>query len=128
MAPASFDVCVLADVIEHTRDPMATMLRAWELLKPGGTLFLATPSLDSWSGRLMRQRWMEFKPEHLFYFDERTVRTLLLAAGFTDVHVSAGRKTLSPDYVFAHFDRLRTEPAFAPDVEPYLQKIERAAF
>ena len=28
---------------------------------------------------------------------------------------------------FAHFDRLRTEPAFAPDVEPYLQKIDRAA-
>jgi hypothetical protein len=27
---------------------------------------------------------------------------------------------------FEHFDRLRS-PAFAPDVEPYLQKIERAA-
>jgi glutathione S-transferase len=27
---------------------------------------------------------------------------------------------------FAHFDRLRRHPAFAPDVEPYLEKIERA--
>jgi hypothetical protein len=28
---------------------------------------------------------------------------------------------------FAHFDRLRRHPAFAPDVEPYLEKIDRAA-
>jgi len=113
MPPASFDVCVLADVIEHTRDPMTTMVRAWELLKPGGTLFLATPSLDSWSGRLMRQRWLEFKLEHLFYFDERTVRTLLLAAGFNDLRIAAGRKTLSPDYVLAHFDRFPV-PVLSP--------------
>jgi hypothetical protein len=28
---------------------------------------------------------------------------------------------------FAHFDRLRAHPAFAPDVEPYLAKIDRKA-
>jgi glutathione S-transferase len=28
---------------------------------------------------------------------------------------------------FAHFERLRRHPAFAPDVEPYLEKIDRAA-
>jgi hypothetical protein len=28
---------------------------------------------------------------------------------------------------FAHFDRLRRHPAFAPDVEPYVEKIDRAA-
>src|SRR5690606_9835331 len=39
----AFDVCVFADVIEHTRDPLATVVRAWELLAPGGTLFVAVP-------------------------------------------------------------------------------------
>jgi elongation factor 1-gamma len=29
--------------------------------------------------------------------------------------------------VFAHFARLRTHPAFAPDMEPYLAKLESAA-
>jgi len=113
LRPESFDVCVLADVIEHTRDPLAVITRAWDLLEPGGTLFVATPSLDSWSARLMRQRWMEFKTEHLFYFDSRTLRTLLLVAGFERVRVASGRKTLSPDYVFAHFDRFPV-PVLSP--------------
>jgi SAM-dependent methyltransferase len=108
-----FDVCVLADVIEHTRDPLATISRAWETLRPGGTLFLATPSLDSWSARLMQQRWMEFKTEHLFYFDTRTIQTLLLFAGFVDVRVEPGRKTLSPEYVMAHFERFPV-PVLSP--------------
>ncbi len=108
-----FDVCVLADVIEHTRDPRAVVRRAWDLLAPGGTLFVATPSVDSWSARLMRQTWMEFKAEHLFYFSSRTIETLLLMGGFDQVRVTSGRKTLSPDYVLAHFDRFPV-PVLSP--------------
>jgi SAM-dependent methyltransferase len=101
----AFDVCVFADVIEHTRDPLAVVVRAWELLAPGGTLFVAVPSLDSWSAKLMRQNWMEFKVEHLFYFDSRTLESLLVRAGFDAVRIARGRKMLSPDYVIAHFER-----------------------
>jgi 2-polyprenyl-3-methyl-5-hydroxy-6-metoxy-1,4-benzoquinol methylase len=101
----TFDVCVFADVIEHTRDPLAVVVRAWDLLAPGGTLFVAIPSLDSWSAKLMRQNWMEFKAEHLFYFDSRTLESLLVRAGFDAVRIAKGRKTLSPDYVIAHFER-----------------------
>src|SRR5690606_31784120 len=105
LADESFDVCVFADVIEHTRDPLAVVVRAWDLLAPGGTLFVAVPSLDSWSAKLMRQNWMEFKIEHLFYFDSRTMESLLVRAGFEGVRIAGGRKTLSPDYVIAHFER-----------------------
>lgn len=100
-----FDVAVLADVIEHTRDPLADLLYVRRALKPGGVLFIAVPSLDSWSARLMRERWMEFKDEHLFYFDSRTVQSLLFKAGFEEVEIASGRKTLSPDYVIQHFER-----------------------
>ena len=71
----SFDVAVLADVIEHTRNPLDDLTRLWQLLKPGGLLFIALPSLDSWSARLMRTRWMEFKLEHLFFFDRQTIQS-----------------------------------------------------
>jgi 2-polyprenyl-3-methyl-5-hydroxy-6-metoxy-1,4-benzoquinol methylase len=101
----TFDVCVFADVIEHTRDPLAVVARAWELLAQDGTLFVAIPSLDSWSARLMKQSWMEFKAEHLFYFDSRTLESLLVRAGFDQVRIDRGRKTLSPGYVIAHFER-----------------------
>ena len=102
---ASFDVAVLADVLEHTRDPLADLLRVWRALKPGGVLFLAVPSLDSWSARVMRERWLEFKLEHLFYFDSATLQLLLFKAGFEQVGLSSGWKTLSPEYVKQHFDR-----------------------
>ena len=102
---ASFDVAVLADVIEHTRDPRADLAHVWRLLRPGGALFIALPSLDSWSARLMRERWMEFKLEHLFYFDSATVQTALFRSGFEAIEVSTGWKTLSPDYIIQHFRR-----------------------
>ena len=44
------------------------LLRIRELLIPGGVLLLITPSLDSWTRRLLRSRWMEYKVEHLYYF------------------------------------------------------------
>jgi SAM-dependent methyltransferase len=102
---SSFDVAVLADVLEHTRDPLAEMRRLWRLLKPGGTLFIAVPTLDSWSARVMRERWLEFKLEHLFYFDSRTLQLLLFQSGFDQVTLSTGWKTLSPEYVTQHFER-----------------------
>ncbi len=113
LAEGSFDVCVFADVIEHTRDPLAAMTRAWDMLGAGGVLFVATPSLDSWSARWMKQNWMEFKTEHLFYFDSRTLESLLVRAGFEDVRIARGRKTLSPGYVIAHFDRFPV-PVISP--------------
>ena len=100
-----FDVAVLADVIEHTRDPLADLRHVWRVLRPGAVLFIAVPSLDSWSARLMRERWMEFKDEHLFYFDSLTMQWLFFKAGFEQVEIEAGRKRLSPDYVIKHFER-----------------------
>ena len=102
---ASFDLAVLADVLEHTRDPLADLRRLSRLLKPGGTLFMAVPSLDSWSARVMRDRWLEFKLEHLFYFDSATLQLLLFKAGFEHVALSPNWKTLTPEYVKQHFDR-----------------------
>jgi hypothetical protein len=96
---------VLADVIEHTRDPVPALTHVWRLLKPGGVLFIAVPSLDSWSARIMKERWMEFKLEHLFFFDSQTMQSLLFRTGFDRVDVSSGWKTLSPEYVIQHFDR-----------------------
>lgn len=103
--PASFDVCVLSDVIEHVRGPLGLLRRVHGLLKPGGTLFIATPSLDSWSARLLRQNWMEFKPEHLTYFDANTIQNALFLAGFTRPLVLPGWKVLNAGYIAHHFQR-----------------------
>jgi 2-polyprenyl-3-methyl-5-hydroxy-6-metoxy-1,4-benzoquinol methylase len=100
-----FDLCVISDVIEHVRSPLDFLKEIYRVLKPGGALFIATPSMDSWSARLMRQKWMEFKAEHLTYFDRHTLQTALFKSGFQDVIVEPGWKILNFDYVKMHFNR-----------------------
>ena len=68
---------------------------------------LVTPSLDSWSAKMLGNRWMEYKTEHLFYFNERSLRRLLEAVGFKPVAFRPNTKILSLDYINHHFQRFR---------------------
>jgi SAM-dependent methyltransferase len=104
-AEDSFDICILADVIEHVRDPADFLRHVRRILKPGGVIFIATPSTDSWSARLLGRQWMEYKPEHLFYFDRNSIERLLQSAGFDHIESYAGKKVLTMDYVIGHFDK-----------------------
>lgn len=99
----AYDVCVLNDVIEHVRDPGALLRQIRSLLAPGGALFIATPSIDSWSARLLGSRWMEYKEEHLTYFGPRQLMRLLDRSGFATAFHGSGRKVLSVDYITRHF-------------------------
>ena len=92
-------------MIEHVRSPLGFLREIHRVLKPGGTLFIATPSIDSWSARFMRQKWMEFKAEHLTYFDRQTIQTALFKSGFREVIVQSGWKILNFDYIKKHFER-----------------------
>ena len=56
---------------------------------------------------------MEWKPEHLTYFNKANIQTALLKAGFQDVVVQPGWKILSFDYVKAHFEKFPV-PFFTP--------------
>jgi 2-polyprenyl-3-methyl-5-hydroxy-6-metoxy-1,4-benzoquinol methylase len=102
---AAYDVCVLCDVIEHVRDPATFLGEIIRLLRPGGLLLVVTPSLASWSARVLRSRWMEYKAEHLFYYAPATLRRQLANAGFGDITLHRGVKKLSLEYVAAHFDK-----------------------
>jgi SAM-dependent methyltransferase len=101
----SFDVCVLCDVIEHVRDPLRVLRHLRALLKSDGVLYIATPALDSWSARLLRNRWMEFKVEHLSLFRTTTMQNILYRAGFGQVVIGPGWKVLNLGYVADHFAR-----------------------
>jgi hypothetical protein len=75
------------------------------VLRPGGIALIATPSLDSWSRKVMGRSWVEYKTEHLFYFNRRSIEMLLRQAGFTSVFIRANVKSLSIDYVAGHFEK-----------------------
>lgn len=111
-----FDACVIADVIEHVRDPATFVRQIYQLLRPGGMFFVATPSLDSWSAHIMGARWMEFKPEHLSYFSRKTLESLLFSQGFRALTWRPDHKVLNYDYIQEHFEKFPV-PGFTPLVK-----------
>ncbi len=84
----SFDVVVLADVIEHVEDPVGAIARCASLLRPGGALCVVTPDPASATARLAGRRWWGYLPAHTCLLPRRTLRELLAAQGLlvgTDV-------------------------------------------
>lgn len=100
-----FDYIIFNDVLEHVRDPRSFLQTVYELLKQGGKIFCVVPSLDSWSARLLKTNWMEFKTEHLSYFDTRNLRSILFQEGFSEIKHFPAKKILSVEYILSHFKK-----------------------
>jgi 2-polyprenyl-3-methyl-5-hydroxy-6-metoxy-1,4-benzoquinol methylase len=101
----TFDVVMSMDVVEHVRNPRAFMQAVHRVLKPDGVLMLVTISLDTWTARLLRHNWMEFKVEHLTYFSNNSLQTLAFLTGFEQTRLEPAYKILSPPYILDHFER-----------------------
>ncbi len=84
LAPSSFDVITLWDVVEHMSDPVAQLRECRRVIKADGLLALTTPDIGSLMAKLTGARWMGFKlaDEHLYYFSRDTAGRLLTLAGF----------------------------------------------
>jgi len=108
-----FDCCVLLDVIEHVRNPLPYLKKVRSLLGNNGICFIVTPSLNSWSARLLGRYWMEYKPEHLFYFNRRNIVRILNDAGFHNVNVSPNWKILNLEYIDFHMQKFHV-PIISP--------------
>jgi len=95
----SLDVVTMMDVIEHFGDVNGPLTSIWRMLKPGGILFLRTPTLNSpfhrvaeWSLALSRGHYKDailklYHAEHLFFFDEKSIRALLESLGYEVVAI-----------------------------------------
>lgn len=80
---ARFDLVCFWHVLEHLHAPRAALRTAYEALRPGGTLLVATQNFDALSRRLMGPRWpLNDVPRHLCHFTPGTLSPLLVAAGF----------------------------------------------
>ncbi len=88
----SLDVVVANDVLEHLADPLATMRRCVELLKPGGVLVIQTPEYPG--GRTYQElvavddlflKHMDAATEHLYLFSRKGLELLLERLGVGEV-------------------------------------------
>jgi len=79
---ASYEVVVMADVIEHLVDPRQTVREIHRLLRPGGRLVVLTPDVGSVMARLFGARWWGLLDDHYVYFSRPTLRRFLTSEGF----------------------------------------------
>ena len=95
-AAGRFDLVVLADVLEHLADPLATLRRATGWCRPGGAILVSVPNVAHWSARLAlaRGRWPQtdsgtFDAGHLRWFTRDALGALLHDAGLREVELDA---------------------------------------
>jgi cyclopropane fatty-acyl-phospholipid synthase-like methyltransferase len=83
IAPASYDLITMIEVIEHLTDLRSTLEMLHATLKPGGTLLVTTPNRRGWRAMLEGGNWREARKKfHLFLFDKRSLHHHLRSAGF----------------------------------------------
>jgi SAM-dependent methyltransferase len=89
IAPASLDLILALDVLEHLRDPWAAVRKLHPLLKPGGAMISSIPNVGHYSVALpllVKGRW-DYVDEglldrtHLRFFVERTALELASCSG-----------------------------------------------
>jgi SAM-dependent methyltransferase len=82
-APASYDVVVLSNVLEHAPDPNKVLINLRKNLKPGGQLWISCPNSRSWLRRVFGRSWINWHvPFHISHFSEETLHRVLTDAGF----------------------------------------------
>ena len=92
LADESFDAITLNHVIEHLHEPAETLRRCYDLLRPGGVLWIATPNLASAGHRLFGRNWRGLEPpRHLVLFNPRSLQSLLTKVGFAVVTTDLSR-------------------------------------
>ncbi|MBN2856072.1 MAG: class I SAM-dependent methyltransferase [Halothiobacillaceae bacterium] len=81
-----FDIITLSHVIEHVHDPIALLNNLYRLLKPGGTLWLETPNLNSIGAKRFGRNWMALDPpRHLVLLNTASLKNCLIQAGFIQI-------------------------------------------
>jgi SAM-dependent methyltransferase len=78
----SFDAVTMSHVIEHMHDPVGALHTCRHILRPGGTLWLATPNLESRGHALFGRDWIGLDPpRHLVLFTRASLANALEQAG-----------------------------------------------
>ena len=115
LEPNSFDVVTMWDLIEHTVNPVNTMLAANSVLKPGGLVLLSTPNIDGLFPKLSYKvskiinYWPHPEPpHHLFQFSKKTLTRLLTETGFIPLEIADRRYSIP--YTFGNLKSVIRSP------------------
>ncbi|HET9849717.1 MAG TPA: class I SAM-dependent methyltransferase [Candidatus Dormibacteraeota bacterium] len=99
-----YDVLLLADVLEHLREPVSVLHRLGSLLGPNGHAVISVPNVANWAMRLglLAGRWNYTERgildrTHLRFFTLKALKAAIRDAGFTVEHLDVSAPVpLSP--------------------------------
>ena len=127
---SSIDLLVLMDVLEHLPDPLTTMRRAADVLRPDGLIFFQTPSYpESSTLAELKERDDLFLrmlvPEHLYLFSRSSVQRLLQEVGIGNVEFD---DPLAAHDMMGFAARIAIPRATRPDIDHLLESSPAARF
>ena len=86
----SFDVVTMSHVIEHVLDPVALLVEARRVLKPGGRLVVTTPNVQSVGHKKFQDCWWGLDaPRHLQIFTLTALKQCARKASFTAINATS---------------------------------------
>jgi len=78
----SFDCITFWHVLEHLRDPAASLREAASRLKPSGCLVVAVPDYGGWQARCFGRHWLHLDvPRHITHLTSAGLNQLFQASG-----------------------------------------------
>jgi len=100
--PASFDALCLWYVMEHVADPTGLLEACHRYLKPGGVVFIAVPNARYVRAKrrvvlMATRKAPSVHPhEHLFHYEPRHVKRLLLKTGYQPLNQEVASPFMMP--------------------------------
>lgn len=78
-----FDLVLLDNVLEHLQDPLSVLSQCRKLLRPGGSLVIEVPNIDSIGFMMFGRYWNNLDvPRHLYHFSPSVLRREAMSCGF----------------------------------------------
>ncbi len=82
----TYDVVSLWGVLEHYLNPEDLIQNIKRILNPNGKIVICVPNVDSLVVKVLWEKCFTFCPQHLWYFNKRSLEKLLLINGFKVKH------------------------------------------
>jgi 2-polyprenyl-3-methyl-5-hydroxy-6-metoxy-1,4-benzoquinol methylase len=83
LAADRFDLVTMWHFLEHDYDPLRSLATAHRVMKPGGTIVIEVPRLDSMTFSWFGDRWPGLQaPQHTVLYDRETLLCAVKKCGF----------------------------------------------
>jgi len=88
---SSIGLAVMVHVLDHILDPIASLERILQKLKPGGVLLIVTHNEKSLLRTVMSKRWPPFCLQHPEIYNPESMKRMVTRAGYSSVEVERSK-------------------------------------